>query len=544
MAIPKQPRQQMINIMYLALTALLALNISSEVLNTFKLINDKLTDSNVAVEAKSASLMNLFQAKYNSNAAKTKPYMDDAQQVRLAVQDFFEHVEALKSDLIEKSGGMVDGKYKGAKNTDVTTRIMIEKRKGRELEERIIQLRGKLLTLPTLEELEPHEKNELGRQIALNNDYDTREAEKLGKKSWANYNFERVPVIASVTLLAKLQADAKESEARILEKLYNRVDSKSFTFEDLSAKVITSNQFVLTNRQEFNANIFFAATSKTQEVDVFIGQFKPHFDLREADGNLKNQVEEFPLIDGFVQLNVEDGIARFHEIPQQSGDRKKEGVIKIKKPDGSGHNFYPFELSYHSAQPAAVVSPEKINVLYAGVENPLSVSVPGFPAEKVKAYLASGNGNLSGKEGRYVAKMNSIGRAKIAVHVIGDDGKEMKMTETEFRVKRIPNPVPKVGTLPGGEVDASVFRAQNKLNVYIPEFEFETKFNVLSYRMVWQRKNEDLIDAHNEGDTFSSKTRQIITGVKRGDIVYVENIRVRGPEGDTRKIQDVIYRIK
>lgn len=543
MSIPKQPRQQMINIMYLALTALLALNVSSEVLNAFKLINDKLNVSNEAAEAKTASLMSMFQSKYNSNAAKTKPYLDDAVRVRNMVHDFYTYAGQLKTQLIEESGGVAQGKIVGSKNTDVTTRIMIEHERGIELERKVNELRENLLSLPMLAQLSPEKKAELENEISLSTGYDVKEAEKLDKKSWANYNFERVPVIAAVTMLAKLQGDAKDAEARILEQLYKSVDAGSYAFEDLSAKVITSNNYVLANRQQFSANIFFAATSKTQEVEVYVGKFKSGIPLRDENGKLHNQVNEFPLQDGFAQLTVHDGIAQYNDLPGSAGNQSRDGVIKIKNPEGTGFNYYPFEVNYKAAQPGVIVSPYRLNLLYAGIENPLSVSVPGYPAERVRAYM-NGNGTLTGSNGNYIARVPDVGRTKVRVSVLMEDGNEVQMGEMEFRVKRVPDPIAMVVNQSGGTIERSLFRAGRSLQVVMKDFEYDNfTFKVLGYRMTLARKQE-LFEAKSESSDFPQKMRDLVTGAQKNDTYYFEDISVMGPDNVRRKIQDITFRIK
>ncbi len=538
MSIPKEPRQQMINIMYLALTALLALNVSSEVLNVFKLINDKLSVSNAAVEVKSASLMNLFEAKFKSNETKTQPYIEDANKVRVLVNEFYSYVDGLKARIVDESGGVENGKIKNASNTDVTTRIMIEQKNGPDLEQKLGDLKNNLLSLPMLKD-----HADLQEQISLDAEYDKIEAEKLGKKSWSNYNFERVPVIAAITLLSKLQADAKEAEARILERLYGSVDLNSYIFEDVSAKVISPNSYILTNRQDYRAQVFFAATSKTLDVEVFVGKFKSEMEMLDANGNLKNQVFDFPLEEGYKKLDVKDGIADYAELPTATGKQARDGVIKIRKPDGTGFNYFPFEINYHSAQPGVVISPDNINVLYAGVENPLSISVPGFPAEKVKAYL-TGDGLLRGANGTYTARMNHSGTAMISVNVINDEGKEMKMKEMQFRVKRVPDPDAVVNGQAGGAIEAHKFRIAKKLDVVMKDFLFTVEFKVLTYKITWQRKNEDLMEVVCTSAEFSQRALQFVQEARPGDVYYFENIKIRDPAEENRQIQDIAFRIR
>ncbi len=131
MSIPKEPRQQMINMMYLVLTALLALNVSAEVLNSFRLIDDGIKATNQSLVSKNAALMGEFENKYANNPVKTEPFIKEARRVQTLSQEFYSYIEGLKADIIKESGGLdEDGGLKGKKDVDVGTRLLVDQKKA------------------------------------------------------------------------------------------------------------------------------------------------------------------------------------------------------------------------------------------------------------------------------------------------------------------------------------------------------------------------------------------------------------------------------
>jgi gliding motility-associated protein GldM len=438
MSIPKEPRQQMINMMYLVLTALLALNVSAEVLNSFRLIDDGIKATNQSLVSKNAALMGQFEQKYANNPVKTEPFIKEARRVQILSQGFYTYIEELKANIIAESGGIdEDGGLKGKKDVDVGTRLLVYEKKGYELQQKVNELRSQLLLLGVLND---EDLKKLDLQMPLSTHYDKTEAERLGKKDWVSYNFEKVPVAATIALLSKLQGDVRNAETLMLNEIYKKVDVGVYKFDKLFATSINENGFVLAGQQEFRADIFVAATSSTQEVEVFVGDFKdPAAMYEQGTKKLKEEVADFPLKDGYQKLEVRGGMASYSELSNKVGINSHTGVIKLREPDGVGFRYLPFEFNYQSSKSTAVVSAEKMNVLYIGVPNPLAISVPGVPADKLTASISSGN--ITGSNGSYSAKVTATGT--VTVNVFANiDGTNKKMGDMTFRVKKIPKPIP------------------------------------------------------------------------------------------------------
>ncbi len=544
MSIPKEPRQQMINMMYLVLTALLALNVSAEVLNAFKLVKEGLHTSNDAVEGKNTNTMENFKKSMENDPKKTGPYFDDAKKVRTMTAEFIEYVEGIENELIERSGGYEDEEktqLKGKKDIDATTRLLVDKpsQKGAELKVKIEELKQQLVNLPSLKNLEAAERDALLKNLTLNADFnpEDKNVKKLGKKTWEDYNFGRVPVIAVITLLEKFKGDAKNSESAILDKLYSKIDATSYKFDKLSAKVIAPTSYILAGT-EYTADIFVSATSETQDPKVYVGRFNSSI---KDSKNLPAQVNELPLADGYQELKVEGGYGKFSDKSSSVGAKEVTGAIKVKKPQGDGFDYFPFKFEYQVAQAGVVVSPDKMNVFYIGVDNPVSVSVPGFAAERVTA--SATGATITGSNGKFIVKATQPGKASINVAAKQPDGSSKSMGAVEFRVKRVPDPVAKVGGTPGGSIAVSKMKVQQGIIAELENFDFDIRFKIVGFNMTYAAKRQDLVEARVSGPLFDGKCKEFLNKAKPGDMIYFDEIRAQGPDGTTRKLPSIAFKL-
>ena len=132
MSLPKEPRQLMINLMYLVLTAMLALNVSSEILHAFKTINQSISSSNTSIQDKNNKLYQSFDEQQNQTGqeARVKPFNDRAKQVRAAAQEMYDYLESWKTRIIDQAGGYDDPEktqIKREDDIDATTLLLVER---------------------------------------------------------------------------------------------------------------------------------------------------------------------------------------------------------------------------------------------------------------------------------------------------------------------------------------------------------------------------------------------------------------------------------
>ncbi len=504
--------------------------------------------SNEAVDKKNYSVMDAFDAQYANDPVRTEKYRNDAKQAMTLADEFVDRVQALRDLIIEQSGGFVDGDtvtkdLKGKRNFDITTLLMVEQENGRNLKAEIDKLRDSLLALPSLDEVD---KEALAKQFTLSTDYNLEAAKRLGKKSWEAYLFDHVPVIAVNTILTKFQGDAKSSAGLVVETLFKKIGASSYKFDALEAKVVAPSSYVLTG-QEYKADIFVSATSSTQDPKVYVGRFDPKkINYNSKVGLPKEPLSENPLLAPYDSIPVERGLGKYSDKSSRVGFQEKTGVIKVKKPQGTGYDYFPFALEYQIAEAGVVVSPDKMNVFYIGVENPVSVSVPGFPAEKISASLSK-NGTLKmDKPGHFIANVTTVdlkGETDVQVYAEVQDGSKKMMGAKPFRVKRVPDPVAKIGGEKGGSMKAATFKVQRGIIAELENFDFDIRFQIQSFEMTYAAARQDLLSTSVDGPMFSQKMLDYMNKAKPGDVFYFDKIRAKGPDGTTRNLAGIVFKL-
>ncbi len=547
MSIPKEPRQQMINMMYLVLTALLALNVSAEVLNAFKLVADGMGNSNTVVDTKNETVLTVFQRAAGKGTAEQQQLYASALEAKKLADEFDQYIIDLRYELVAASGGWLEGsdssELKVMKNYDGPTRLMIKQGKGEELEQKIKDLETQLLALPGLS---PADVDALKEQITLTTEYNEKNAKKLGKKNWSAYHFDHVPIVAVNTLLYKFQGDAVNSSGQVIETLYKKIGEMKYDFDQLSAMVSAPASYVMKG-DPYNAKIFLTASTSSATPKVYEGAFDKSTGVYDASGALVIKLEKNPLVGGGKQVpqdQIVGGQWQFKDANTgAAGERVKTGVVEIPKPGSPGvFEYYPFEFRYNVADLGVAVSPDKMNVFYIGVDNPVTITVTGMTSDKVSASLTGGMGSIKKVSGsEYTVNVNKVGTTSVAVSGVGPDGKTKQLDTKEFRIKRVPDPIAKVGTSAGGKVPAAQFKVQRGVIPVLEDFVFDIKFVVVSFELTFSAKRQDLITKRANNGAFTGEMIEMLNRSKPGDVFYLDEVRVKGPDGQIRKLPSIAY---
>lgn len=535
MSIPKEPRQQMINMMYLVLTALLALNVSAEILKAFALVNESLEKTTSTIIDKNEIMFKQLEKKMADDPVKSKPYFEKAQLARRYCDDLYKHISALKVIIIDRGGnenGKIDdedfqekeeGEPKrtmGESNLEITTWAILEEnagKRGKELRKKITETREKLVALVDTAE-------RAGIKLPLTLPTDPPSKDIGDKKNWQWSIFGLVPQAAGITLLTKFESDTKNSEADILAYLLSKIEASDFKFNVLEAKVIPNSKNVMIG-DEYQAEIFVGASSSTLNPLIYIGK------LDESDN----------LVEIYDSVPVQGTKGVYIKRPSGEGIQKYEGVIKVKGPTGEYQNF-AFRQEYLSYKSMVIVSPEKMNVLYIALDNPLAISVPGIAPEDVTAGISEGS--LSGGKGKYIARVTTPGEVTVSVSIKKKEGGTKAMGQVKFRVKRIPPPTPKIGGLQGGTMKAGTFKAQTGIIAELENFLFEgVRYNIVEFEMFYVAARQDGISAKTTGPLFDAKMGTFIARAKPGDLFNFSNIKARGPDGLSVKLPDITFRL-
>jgi GldM C-terminal domain. len=314
-----------------------------------------------------------------------------------------------------------------------------------------------------------------------------------------------------------MQSDVRNTESDIVNYLYNQIEAESFKFNDLKAEVIAKSSYVLKG-DTYEAEIFLAAVDTTQNPTI--------------------------LIDGVGKLNDKNfnkekrGVYKVKA--NEIGVKTWGGVLTFRTPSG-GIVERRFKSEYIVAEPNVVVSPTKMNVFYVGVDNPVSISAPGFSSDKIRATMT--NGKLIQRGEDYIAKPQVVGRAAKVKVEANFDGEWRPLRTVDFRVKPIPDPVAKIAGKNGGKIKKNLLLAQQGVDAAMDNFDFDLKFNITGFTVSTIQKGFT-IDEESRTDTFTPEQIKMFRNLKRNNKVYIEDIRAVGPDGVTRNLPAIVFRIE
>ncbi|MFI5221381.1 MAG: gliding motility protein GldM [Bacteroidia bacterium] len=503
------PRQKMINMMYLVLTALLALNVSAEILKAFHMVEQSMNTATVNIDTKNdesyASIAKHVRDFPNDSNAKYV-VLPGATKVRKIADELIKYIEEMQNLLIKRVGGRKEpmpgekeGEIEKADDIEDHANYLINQGHGKELKEEINKRVAEMIACA-------------GKTpVAIKNDIDTRDPQNGSGQTWESYAFEHTPISAVSTLMAKFQNDVKNVEARVLDELEKKISGNDFEFDRLEPKVIPTKGTYITMGSEYTADIFVAASSSKQESSISV--------------NGKT-------------ISVEAGIGRFTDRPSHEGEIEFKGIISAKKPNGQTEN-YEFKSSYTALKPLAVISATKMNVVYKRLENPISVSVPGYSAKEVSVTCTAGAHLKPDKiQGTFICTVDDNITAKeitITVNVKDKDGKtSKKMGDMTYRVKAVPSPTPKLGSIDAsGQVSLGVLRSSKFIFAELKGFVFEgVKYDVTGFGMRYLPKVGQIKTLRASGYQLSPEMQGVINSAKPGDAFIFAEIKAKGPNGD------------
>jgi hypothetical protein len=198
------------------------------------------------------------------------------------------------------------------------------------------------------------------------------------------------------------------------------------------------------------------------------------------------------------------------------------------------------KFTYEVGQRSVAVSADKMNVFYTGVDNPITVSAAGVPSGSVRVNVTGDATKASGSGSNFIVKGTKPGNATVSVTA---DGKSLG--SFDFRVKRIPDPVPKVGGSKGGNIASNVFKAQTGLYAELEGFDFEARCNIVGYELVYVPQRKDAVVSANAGGPFNDKSQGMVRAARPGDTYYAQNIKAICPgDGASRQLGTLVFAIK
>lgn len=497
----------MINMMYLVLTALLALNVSSEIINAFKVVDSSLNQSNKVLTQSTESIYTNFDEllkdpKTAEKAAIWKPRLDQARELSKKVSA---EIDKHKADLMAEAEYNPNSENtKGEDNLDAATRLFDTKGKGKELFESLKRYKASILAI------DPELAAELGAKLPLNLTIPKSAAGNVmtgdSVKDWTNSHFHMTPTVAALTMLSKFQNDVKNTENQVATYCLNRVGSVKIVLDKFKPLIGTSSTYLMPG----------------EELVVTAGL-----------GAFNAAVKPTVTIDGRSVPVDNEGVAVSKFNVGGSGARKINVMVNFVDPNTGEMRSESKSIEYTVGSPSGVaVSADKMNVLYIGVDNPMTITA-GAGAEKVSASFTGGVlSKVSGS--KYIAKPNAGATGEQTVTVLVDGKPAGKIL---FRVKNLPNPNAYVGNLKVGMVPASSFKNMGGVIAKLEDSEFDAPYEVIGYRIGAQSPDIPFYTpVSNNGPRWTGNAQALVEKLKPGALVVITEIQVKGPDGKIRTL--------
>lgn len=530
---PETPRQKMINMMYIVLTAMLALNVAAEVLEAFRVVDSSLIQTLKAVDMKNAQVYASFEQAYVENPTKVEEWKQKADVVRTETKNMISYVDQLKEELVKGSGSSpvnadnpysVDGFYyvtesgdtlelKNEQDLNAPSEIMITQKKAEELKSRIEAYKQNLISLLTDDDTEL--KNTILQELDTSDPpVDLKEGGE--KKTWEIQQFDNKPIVAVLTLLSKIQIDVKNSEANLINYLYAQIDAGSFKFNKLAATVIPNSNVILQG-EEYVANVFLAAEDTTQQPQIII--------------NGKS-------------YDVKDGKATYRVPADKVGEFSWGGVIKYKTPAGIIQN-YRFEQEYQVTKPSVTMSATKMNVFYRGLKNPFDVGGGGIPKENLQVSMT--NGKITKAGDSYLIEPTELDEQgkKTKVNVYANIGGQRRLIGTsDWRVKKVPDPVAQVAGKAGGTIRKERLLVEDGVMAVLEDFDFDFKYTVTEFTLEATGPGGYTNPWDSKSNRFTQQQKDQIRRLSPNSSVFITNIKAIGDDGEVRTLNPINFKIQ
>jgi len=544
------PRQKMIAMLYLVLTALLALNVSKEILDAFLVVNESMETTKAIVDRKVGNIYQQFAQQDMLNHEKVGESYEKAKLAREYSKEMIDYLEntifqAVKYSEKKDSLVILEKYYEMNQVPDPlnpqetilkpilnlkevpskdkyneTTNYFINRGHATDLRERIDAYRI------TMEELIPEEYR--GRvKIGLRTDEEYSDADGA-RQDWEMHHFYHTILAADVTILNKLIAEVQTTEFDVVSELFSEISLTDFKFDAVTAKIIPKTNYIIKG-QKYEAEVLVAAYDDKANPDVYVMQGASEFNLANKDRAQK--------------WEGEGGIVKLEWNANREGPQRFAGIIEITNPEGELEQHY-FSHDYIVAPPSLTVAAKKMNVFYRSVDNPVSISVPGIAKNKIRPSITAGEivPDPDAPGDWLVRITEGVGTATVSA-TAEYEGQWMDMGSFEFRVKRVPDPVAEIAKMSQGEIDRNELLGAGAIIPVMKDFEFDLNFRITSFRMA-TIINGDWVPKRGSGNRFSGDMQDMIRNSRRGQKFFFENIQAEGPDGSKRTLNPINLTIK
>ena len=511
-------RQKMINMMYLVLTALLALNVSADILKAFGLVNKGLGDTNDSYAKKTTLTMESFKKLRDLDPKKAEVFYNNAVKAKELAAKMYDYIDGLKEHIAKEAEGWlpklddngnevansVDKKsVKNDQDLEVAVHYFVLEKKGDELRAKLTQFDKDMKALAMTKDGKPA----VEFKLAIGNP-----PKKEGvAKTWPEYYFEGVPAVAAITLLTSFQNDVRNAEAEITNYNYKQVGAEEQHFDNLLA-IVSSETPSVNVGDKYKAEIILGAYNSTQNP------------VMKVNGS---------------PIQVKDGKGSYETQGNSPGEQNLKVSIEVKDPKTNAMKAYTTDAKYQVYKGQATISADKMNMLYTGLDNPISVSVPGFRPDQISASSSGAALRPDPKAGAGHYYINPPvgfrGLIKISVSVKTDGGTK-PMGAMEYRVRPVPKPEILLGSKTGGPISRGELNTVSFLAAGLGEsFAFEgLNYTVTSYTMVYAPRSGNAKFVNASGNRITPEAKAMFTNAKPGDKIIFTEVGAKGPVGEKK----------
>ena len=402
---PETPRQKMIGMMYLVLTAMLALNVSADILNGFDMVNDSLSTAIENSKTRNRNLYGDMQALYDLNPTKVGEWLEKANKVKEESDKMFNLLQEFKIGII----ALADGKNADPEGNVILKRddtnvsgeyaeVGTTKKRGNELKKAIDNYRI------FVEEMFGNDSLRSQIYDAMYNTDPVKKKADEPAVEWVDNTFAHMPAVAVITMLSKYQTDVRNTEAELLQYFIQQQDAGDFRVNKIQARLIPDSKNVMQGGR-YRAEIALMAVDTTKVPTYFIGENKLDSCLIDIPCT---QIGTFP-IKGHLEMIDQYGATQVYE----------------------------FEDQYMVSAPSATVANIDMNVVYKGYDNKMEISVPGIADSQLRVSASGASITKSGN--LYICKPTAD--REITISVSADvDGKIQTVGQKKYRVRPVPSP--------------------------------------------------------------------------------------------------------
>ncbi len=547
------PRQKMIGMMYLVYTALLAMNVSKDILNAFDIVNTGVQETNVTIAARIDNQYDAIKKNFEAESGneKAQENWNKAQMLKerstnlinfiekdvkwnlvSKVEKISEEEAIAKSLIIDKETQKGDRYMYNINTSKIGTRdnyndptaIMLGSvATGNEGNGIAYTLANKIREYRKFIEdsIYSGEGQVIGLDVKEGKAYFEGANEQGDGITWEQYNFYHTVLPADVTLLNKIVSEVQNAESAALTKLSN-FHENDFTFDSIGAKVLAESSYIITG-QEYKADALVTAW-KNEEITAHV--------LMGSSSN-----EEAIMSQGQV-IKSENGTIKLRFPAGGVGEKEYHGIIEMLDPKTKEMVKYPFSGKYTVAAPSVTISPTKMNVVYSGIDNPISVSAAGFANNKVSVSAPGANLSRTG-DGNYMLKVTD-GNAKTIKITASAEGRALG--SVEMRVKPLPKPTARIANVgPDGKVSKSSLLTAGRIIAEMKDFDFDgVKYDVTGYTLKYKTKQGDNKQTQVNGDKFNEAVKAVLNGAQKGDIYVFTAIKVKGNDNKEKVLDNAI----